>query len=124
MDRLTKALIAIASVIVIAAGSTYIMGEASDYREAKAQELAAKAAERERAEAWLEDARAKKAAKERAEIDACARDLDAYDNRNDSSAFVQRATSTGKKLSGEAMLAEVSACRELLNSSKPSELHE
>ena len=121
MDRLIKALISTASVIVIAAGGTYIMGEATDYREAKAQEQAAKVAERAQAEAWLAELRATRLAKERAQVDACARDLDAYDNRNNSIAFVQRAVADGEKLTAEALQAEVAACRELVNSSKPSE---
>lgn len=109
-----KILVSIASVVVITAGGLYIAGEYSQYR-------ADEDAKRSKAAAWAMIRRSETAAKDRAALENCRRDLEAYDTLNDSRPFFQRAARSGDGATGDTMLREVRACRDLVNASTGSE---
>ncbi|GEM_PF-5378375 len=120
MNRPLQFLVAVACVVVIACGTIFLMDrkEMAD-REAAERELSEMMA-RSRAEARAQVERAE----EQKKVDACAADLRAYDEQNETFAFVQRVTSTGSTLTSDSLLSAVSDCRDLVSSSKPSELPE
>lgn len=116
MNRALQFLIAAACVVVIACGAIFLLDRKEAADQAAADREFAAMVDRSKAEAFVRALRRK----DQALVDACAADLEAYDQRNDSFAFVQRAVATGEKLTGDAMLAEVQKCRDLIRSSKPS----
>tara|TARA_Y100001938_G_scaffold151162_1_gene246707 strand:- start:7274 stop:7738 length:465 start_codon:yes stop_codon:yes gene_type:complete len=120
MNRPLQFLVAVACVVVIACGTIFLMDrkEMAD-REAAERELSEMMA-RSRAEARAQVERAE----EQKKVDACAADLRAYDEQNETFSFVQRVTSTGSTLTSDSLLSAVSDCRDLVSSSKPSELPE
>lgn len=117
MNRPLQFLIAAACVVVIACGAIFLMDrkEIAD-KDAADREFAAMI-QRSKNEAFANAMRAK----QQALVDACATDLEAYDSRNATAGFVQRVAASGEKLTGDAMMAEVQKCRDLIRSSKPSE---
>lgn len=117
MNRSMQILIATTCVIVIACGGIYLMDRKEIADQKAADREWAAMIERSERKAFADAQRAKSQAK----IDDCAADLDAYDNQNSANAFVHRAKASGKELTGDALLSEVAACREMVNSSKPSE---
>ena len=103
MHKSVQILIAAACVIIIAAGSIWLMD-----RKKQAEAIAAKeAADKARVEATLAVLERQNRSRMNAEIDACRVDLEAYDNGS-IIAFVQRAK-------GGDMLAEVNKCREMIS---------
>ena len=117
MNRTLQILIAVACVVVIACGAIFLMDRKEVAEQAAADREWAAMVQRGRAEAFANAQRAK----QQAAIDACAAALDAYDSRNETFAFVERVKASGQVLTGDAMLAEVAACRDLIRSSTPSE---
>lgn len=103
MHKSVQILIAAACIVVIAAGSIWLM-DRKKQADAVAEKEAADAA---RAEAMLTALERKNEDRRKAEADACRADLEAYDNGS-IIAFVQRAK-------GGDMLTEVNKCRDLIN---------
>lgn len=103
MHKSVQILIAAACIVVIAAGSIWLMD-----RKKRADAVAAKeAADTARAEAMFTALERENENRHKAEADSCRADLEAYDNGS-IIAFVQRAK-------GGDMLAEVNKCRDLVN---------
>ncbi|WP_193668103.1 hypothetical protein [Paracoccus kondratievae] len=96
MHKSVQILIAAACVVVISAGSVWLMD-----RKQQADAEAAKV------DAMFSALERKNEARRKAEADACRADLEAYDNGS-IMAFVQRAK-------GGDMLAEVKKCRDLVS---------
>lgn len=96
MHKSVQILIAAACIVVISAGSIWLMD-----RKRQADTEAAKV------EAMFSALERKNEARRKAEADACRADLEAYDSGS-IMAFVQRAK-------GGDMLAEVKKCRDLVN---------
>lgn len=103
MHKSVQFLIALTCVIVIAAGSIWLVD-----RKNEADSIAAKkAADDARVESLFSELASENDARQRAAIEACRDDLAAYDSGS-IIAFVQRAK-------GGDMLAEVNKCRSLVN---------
>lgn len=103
MHKSVQILIAAACIVIIAAGSIWLMD-----RKKRADAIAAKeAADAARAEAMFTALERENENRRKAEADSCRVDLEAYDNGS-IIAFVQRAK-------GGDMLAEVNKCRDLVN---------
>lgn len=116
MNRPLQILIAATCVIVLICGGVWLAGQNELRREAAHDRAASEMVDRIITGSWVA---AQKAAAD-AKVKACAVALDAYDSRNETFAFVQRVADAGQTLTGDAMLAEVAACRDLIRSSKPS----
>lgn len=117
MNRTLQILIAVACVVVIACGAIFLMDRKEIADQAAADREWAAMVQRSKNEAFAKAL----SAREQTKVDACAAALDAYDSRNETFAFVERVKASGQVLTGDAMQAEVAACRDLIQSSKPSE---
>lgn len=110
MNKGLQALIAVAALVVIAAGAVYLMDARREAEERADRAAAVAMVHRFEAQALAK----RQQAAAQAEIDACAADLAAYDDRGQTAAFVARATADGSTLTGDTMLAEVEKCREMV----------
>lgn len=117
MNRPLQILIAATCVIVLICGGVWLSGQNELRREAAHDRAAAEMVDRLVTGAWVDAQKAQADAK----VQACSDALDAYDARNETFAFVERVKASGQTLTGDAMQAEVAACRDLIQSSKPSE---
>lgn len=116
MTRALQILVAAACIIVIACGGIFLADRKAEADKAAADREWAAMLERSKNEAF---ARVQKARRQAA-VDECAAALEGYDTRNETFVFVQRVLLSGETLTGDAMLAEVAACRDLIRSSRPS----
>ena len=64
--------------------------------------------------ARVEAERAAREAEEAMVVEACRRDLDAFDNQQATLAFVQRVEASGEPLTGDTMAAEIQSCRDMV----------
>lgn len=103
MHKSVQILIAAACIVIIAAGSVWLMDRKKQTKAVAVKE----AADAARVQATLTNLERKNEARRKAEADACRADLEAYDNGS-IIAFVQRAK-------GGDMLTEVNKCRDLVN---------
>lgn len=116
MNRTLQILIAVACVVVIACGAIFLMDRKELADQAAADREWAAMVQRSKNEAFAKAL----SARDQAKVDACSSALDAYNSRNDTFAFVERVKASGQVLTGDAMQAEVAACRDLIQSSTPS----
>lgn len=116
MSRTLQFLIAAACIFVIACGAVFLVDHKQAADKAAADREWAAMMQRSRTEAFADAQRAK----QQARVDECQAALDAYDQQGQTFAFVQRVLASGQTLTGDAMLAEVAACRDLIRSSTPS----
>lgn len=116
MNRPLQILIAAACTVVLICGGVWLAGQNELRREAAHDRASAEMIDRLVTGAWVEAQKSKADAV----IRACANALDAYDARNETFAFVERVKASGQTLTGDAMLAEVAACRGIIRSSMPS----
>jgi len=109
MHKSVQALVAIACIVIIGVGGWWM--------KIQADEAKAKAEMRETAR-WLRELetnslRMKAQAEMDRRIETCRQALAAYDENGATFLFVQRASAKGE-LTGDTMMAEVRACRDLL----------
>lgn len=111
MNKALQVLVAVAAIVVIAAGGVYLRDAKRQADEQAKREAVAEWVRKAETAAWVE---AQKASKQ-AEVDACAADLAAYEQGN-VSAFVARASALGEPMTGYSMMAEVEKCRDMTGS--------
>lgn len=115
MNQALKALVAVACVAIIAAAGVYL----NDRRAVRAA-AAVEAEHAQRIEnmmylARVEAERAAREAEQAMVVEACRRDLDAFDSQQATLAFVQRVEASGQPLTGDTMAAEIQSCRDLVS---------
>lgn len=114
MNQALKALVAVACVAIIAAAGVYL----NDRRAVRAAAaIEAEHAQRMENMMYLARVEAERAAREAEQamaVEACRRDLDAFDNQQATLAFVQRVEASGQPLTGDTMAAEIQSCRDLV----------
>ena len=115
VNQALKALVAVACVAIIAAAGVYL----NDRRAVRAAAaIEAEHAQRIENMMYLARVKAERAAQEAEQamvVEACRRDLDAFDNQQATLAFVQRVEASGQPLTGDTMAAEIQSCRELVS---------
>jgi hypothetical protein len=114
VNQALKALVAVACVAIIAAAGVYL----NDRRAVRAAAaIEAEHAQRMENMMYLARVEAERAAREAEQamvVEACRRDLDAFDNHQATLAFVQRVEASGQPLTGDTMAAEIQSCRNLV----------
>lgn len=117
MNRTLQILIAATCIVVLICGAVWLSSQNELRKETAHDRAADEMVDRIVTGSWVA---AQKAAAD-AKVIACSDALEAYDSRNETFAFVERVKASGQVLTGDAMQAEVAACRDLIQSSKPAE---